>query len=416
MMKTVFWSIIAISIFVAGGLAGRAFFSRDGAHDAPRAAQSTEPTTSLENEHESGVTIDDESAQRIDLKVQPLAPASVPRQAIAYGLVENDPASTFTLRAPVAGTLRTAPGKPWPSLGSTLADGAAIGDIEPRVTAMERADLASRLAAAASDADQARAALDAAQHSYDSKRDLNEQGHIVSDRVIEEALSHLKAEQARLKAAEETMQLIHSALTATSGPAGPLDLVIARGGEVVDVFAQPDESVEAGQPIVRLSRFDRLLARLTAPPGQLGSDPPHTARLTAAVMPDHPIDATMLAVVPVIDSRMQGVGLVVSINAPPSWLRPGMSVRAFIDLPGTPRTGVVLPRSAIVRHAGTSWVFIETAKNKFVRTGVSLDQPVTDGWFSLHGAKPGDSVVIVGAESLLGQEMKPHFEAAEAEE
>lgn len=416
MTKTIFWAIIAISIFVAGALAGRALLSLEIEHDEHSPTHSTEPATSQEAEYDSSVTIDDESAERIDLQIQPLAPVSVARQAIAYGLIENDPASTFTLRAPVAGTLRTASGKPWPALGATLPDGVSIGVIEPRVTAMERADLASRLAAATSDADQARAALDAAQHSYDSKRGLNEQGHIVSDRVIEEALSHLKAEQARLKAAEDTMLLIRSALTATSGPAGPLDLAITRGGEVIDVIAQPDESVEAGQPILRIARFDRLLARVTAPPGQLLSEIPPTARLVAATNADHPIDATMLAVVPAVDARMQGTGLLFSISSPPSWLRPGAAVRAFINLPGDARNGVVVPRGAIVRHAGTSWIFVENGKNKFVRRGISLDQPVADGWFSLHGAKPGDRVVAVGAESLLGQEMKSQFQAAEEEE
>jgi len=416
MTKAIFCVVIAIGVFVGGLLTGRALLSNDNGHGDQPTTSSPESAATEEAEQQNTVTIDEDSAARINLQTQVLAPATVAPQTTAYGLIENDPASVFILRAPVAGTLRAAPGKPWPSLGANLPDGAAVGAIEPRVTAMERADLASRLAAARSEAEQARASLDAAQHSYESKRALNEQGRIVSDRVIEAALANLKSEEARLKAAEDTMKLIRSTLSANDGPAGPFDLTVARGGEVVDVAAQPDESIEAGQPILRVARFDRLLARVTAPPGQLLSKPPHSARVVAAAMPNHPFDSTMLSVMPAIDARLQGAGLIFAIDSPPPWLRPGMSVRAYINLPGDPQSGVVIPRSAIVRHAGASWVFIAEGKNEFVRRGVSLDQPVAGGWFSMHGAKPGDRVVVVGAEPLLGQELKSHFQAAEEEE
>ena len=76
-----------------------------------------------------------------------------PAQVTAYGRVEEDPTSSFILRSPVSGSLRTGPDGRWPDLGQTLAGGAAIGGIEPRLAPSERITLGDRLASARADVD-----------------------------------------------------------------------------------------------------------------------------------------------------------------------------------------------------------------------------------------------------------------------
>ena len=41
------------------------------------------------------------------MKTEPLTAATRQPETVAYGVLQEDPAQTFTLRAPVAGVLRT---------------------------------------------------------------------------------------------------------------------------------------------------------------------------------------------------------------------------------------------------------------------------------------------------------------------
>ncbi len=55
----------------------------------------------------------------------------------------------------------------------------------------------------------------------------------------------------------------------------------ATGGQVVEVLAQPGEAVESGQTVLRLCRFDRLLAKVDLQPGRSAVMPVARARTEA---------------------------------------------------------------------------------------------------------------------------------------
>jgi len=65
-----------------------------------------------------------------------------------------------------------------------------------------------------------------------------------------------------------------------------------------------------------------------------------------------------------------------------------------------------VPREAVIRFNGTTWVYVQTADNTFQRTEAALDRPLEDGWFVREGLKPQDKVVTVGAQQLLSEELK----------
>jgi multidrug efflux pump subunit AcrA (membrane-fusion protein) len=67
---------------------------------------------------------------------------------------------------------------------------------------------------------------------------------------------------------------------------------------------------------------------------------------------------------------------------------------------------VVLPRGAVLRHEGRTFVYLQTAADTFERKAVTLGRPAGDEWFVGEGFKPGDKVVTVGAQELLSEELK----------
>lgn len=362
------------------------------------------------------VAFDKESQERMGIEVKPLAAVTHHPEAIAYGTLQEDPARSFTLRAPLAGTLRVAPNRQWPILGATLPDHALIGLIQPRLGAVELADLSARLATARADVQSARASLQALQASLESKEKLHREGGIVSTQALEDARAQVAGEKAKLEAAQKTVQILEGFTANATQPASTesLPLVVSKGGRVMEIMAQPGEAIESGQPVLRVAQLDHLLARISLPAGESLA-----AKVTKAhvIVPGHettPLKATQIGAAPSADNLTGGQTFLFAVEAADFLLQPGMAITAHLELPGEPRQGVTVPRSAIVRFGGSTWVYIRSAEEKFTRRPAPLDISTAEGWFVAETLKPGDPVVVRGAQSVLSEELK--FSSSEQEE
>ena len=83
--------------------------------------------------------------------------------------------------------------------------------------------------------------------------------------------------------------------------------------------------------------------------------------------------------------------------------------------------GVIVPNTAVVWHAGKSWVYRKRDAETFGRYEISTASELGDGWFQATAPEtgsdeaalpqsaslvPGDEVVISGAQLLLSEELK----------
>src|SRR5262249_55527422 len=202
---------------------------------------------------------------------------------------------------------------------------------------------------------------------------------------------------ALLKAAKETVKLLESAINSRTGPTGPLPLMLSRGGQVVEVAAQPAETIESGQTILRVERFDRVVARVTIPAGDSVSNQIKSASIAPAIFPNQRLSAHLAGMGGSVDSKTQGQTYLFSLATDGLPLRPGMAVIAYIDRTGEPLHGVIIPRDAVIRAAGQTWVYIESEGGKFSRVPVTLGAPVEGGWFCSDGPAAGASVVTIGS-------------------
>lgn len=350
---------------------------------------------------------------RIGLRTQALASYTMQPEIIAYGRLEEDPSRSFILRAPIAGTLHFASGRDWPSIGQHLADDALVGMIEPRLVPAERIGLTNQLATARSEQSASTASVAAARSAYERARILNADNKNVSDRVVEDATARLKAEEARLQAATDTVRLLENSLQ-SAGPASNKALTVERGGDVVEIMAQPGESIESGSPILRVAKLDLLVARVDVPVGQHVPENVSSARIVPVGYEDRPIPAERMAVGAAVDPKAQGESFLFRLSGTRFGLRPGVSVTAYLSVPGQRTRGVAIPRAALVRVMGRVYVYVQTAPDKFVRKEASLNNPVADGYVVTTNFSPGDRVVVEGAQILLSEEFKSQT-AAEQE-
>ena len=356
------------------------------------------------------VRFDRETQRRMDIRTEPLAAVTKRKEIAAYGHLEEDPARSFVLRSPVAGTIRGAGDPSWPDTGQVLTGGAVIGTVEPRLPPTDRITLTDRLAAAQADMQSSAAALTVANAALARARLLNADDKNVSDRAVQEAEARVAGEQARLTAASQSAKLIGAALASARDRAAPLEL--EQGGQVVEILAHPGESVESGQPIVRVSRFDQLLARVDIPAGDAIAADLSTATIVPLAQDAHPLRGERVALAASVDPKTQGQPFVFRVRDPAAVLRPGLAVTAYLEAPGPSRRGVVVPASAVVRQSGSTWVYAQTSDDRFARRLVALEERTGAGWFTMS-LPPGGRVVTTGAQALLSEEFKSQIQVGE---
>jgi hypothetical protein len=362
--------------------------------------------------------LDKATQDKIGLKAEPLAHTQMHPEAVAYGKLEVDPSRVFTLRAPFAGRLIGAADAPWPNLGATITQGAAIGEVTVRIAPTDRVGLQGQLATARGDVEDITASLAASRASFDRARKLNTEDGSVPEKTVQSAEAKVKGEEAQLKAATEKVRQLEAVLSGSGGTSAgrsaPLSAI--QGGEAIEVLAQPGELVESGQPILRIARFDHVLARVDLPAGEHAVDLGAAGRIAVLGYDDQFVAAEPVALGASSSSATQGREIVFGVAESGFPLRPGMAVSAFLPRTGDPLSGVTISRSAVVRHDGKAWAYVQLDGERFKRQEIELDYPTRDGWFMSQGLKAGDRLVSVGAQALLSEEFKFQIHVGEEAE
>ena len=253
----------------------------------------------------------------------------------------------------------------------------------PAVKAYGRVLDPSPLLVLASDIAMDRATLAASSKEYQRLKTLFGQGQNASAKALESAQAAMQHDQIALQTAE-------------------VQLVAAWGKSIVE---QPDLAAF----VESLAKLEGALVRLDLPAGDAVSEAPVGAQL---VLPgtNAPLAARFLGRATTTDPQVQGEGfLFVATNAA-ARLAPGLALTGFLQLPGAPLHGVVVPNAAIVRAAERAWAYVQTGDTTFERRELALDQPVAGGWFVTSGLAPGDRLVVTGAQTLLSEERKTQIQ------
>ena len=147
----------------------------------------------------------------------------------------------------------------------------------------------------------------------------------------------------------------------------------------------------------------RALARLDVLPGESPAATPKTARVALAGSNEQ-FDADVLGAAPVADAQVQGLSFLVLLRDHPVGV--GSALRATLPGVGEPQKTLVVPRSAVVYHQGSAWIYVlgeeDTFERKLVEPGRSAGENV-----AVAGALDADEqVVTTGAHQLLAAELQ----------
>jgi len=231
----------------------------------------------------------------------------------------------------------------------------------------------------------AEAAVAASKKTAGRAQKLFEQGENISRKAMEASEAELRINEIKLQTA-----------------------LLQLNSEWGDAISKMDSGARQ-KFISELAGHQTALARVELAASENISGTPQAARVQR-LGEDRFVDATIFSVATKVDPKTQGQGFVLQINLPDPSLRPGAAVKAALQTAGEPLKGVLIPRSAVLRAEGKTWVYLQT-ENNFTRREVELQIPTEQGWFTTASLKPGDQMVVEGAQILLSEEQKAQIKA-----
>jgi len=242
-------------------------------------------------------------------------------------------------------------------------------------------ELASRYAAGTGELRAAQAEL--AQREAELKRvqALYEDGQNLSRKVLDLARAEAGAARARTGAAQAGAAATGAALRQQYGP------VLAAWA-----MAPSSAGMEA------LMAHKTVLLRVTAT-SQQDLAAPQTLTLSADA--GKAVEARMVSDSPQADPAIQGQAWFYRSAAP---LQAGMRLAG--RLPTRQASGVRIPAEAVVWYGGQPWAWVRTKATSFERRLVEQGAPGDGGFVVSEGFRPGEAVVVQGAQLLLSEESR----------
>ena len=240
-------------------------------------------------------------------------------------------------------------------------------------------------------------------------------GRVLDSAALVTLHDEVLAARAALRAAQLEYQRLEKLRAEDNAPARALETAAAEmkhdqsalASAAAQLAAASGQAVAGAPPgfFRSLARQDSVLVRLDLPAGEMPAAAPTAAQLVLPGM-QQPVAANFVGRAATTDPQVQGAGFLFLATNAPATLAPGLALAGFLQLPGEPLHGVVVPGDAVVRADGRAWIYVQTGETDFTRHEISLDHPLAGGWFVTNNVAPGGQVVVTGAQTLLSEELK----------
>jgi hypothetical protein len=187
----------------------------------------------------------------------------------------------------------------------------------------------------------------------------------------------------------------------------------ARQDAIKTAFLRRRLGLEWGPGVARLSDPKRealIRALVSGKAALVHVDTPSNegqagARTVKVDVGSDSVSGVVLGAARAAEPRLQSSGLIVEVDGPSAiLLSVGLTQSAHIDS-GDAKSGVVVPRSAVIRYQGSDWAYVRRAGTRFDRRLLVTSVPEEAGLFVTDGFSPGDEVVTDGVAGLFTAEL-----------
>jgi hypothetical protein len=247
--------------------------------------------------------------------------------------------------------------------------------LPPEVPAFGRVLDPTTLVGLVAETETARVALAASTKERDRAKKLFAAGGNASAQAVETAEAAAQRDQAALASAQ-------ARLGAT------------WGRDVAKNSARLANALAQGAALVRIDTL----------PGDSPAPAPKQVRLALPSRTES-FSAEVIGPAPSADPQVQGASFLALVRE--SALAVGTALRATLPGTGEAVHALSIPRSAVVYHQGSAWVYVLGEEDTFERKLVALGRALEgDAVAVVNGLEPDEQVVATGAQQLLSAELQ----------
>ena len=283
------------------------------------------------------------------------------------------------------------------------------------------------------DTSSSKAALDAQQKVYDSRKELFAQGALPrrdldsAEVALAQARSQYQQSQKQLDdlrrvGKDQALKTAGGQLSAAKGKLLGAEAALSYSqirspidGVVTDRPLYPGELATANQPLLTVMNTSHLIAKAHVSQAQAASLKKPSPAEIQIVGQDQTVAAELSLVSPALDPGSTTIEVWVEVAKPPDTLRPGMTVQISITA-RTAKLAVLVPKDSVFQSPdGASYVMVagsdKIAHQKIVQLGIRgvADTQITSG------VAAGDSIITSGGFGLPDK-TKIKIEAAPAKQ
>jgi multidrug efflux pump subunit AcrA (membrane-fusion protein) len=445
MRRVAAFALAAILFFALGTFAlayfapprqARVITAATVAETAPAAPQLADALTST-------VSIPKESQILFGIKTQPVEVRQIASGLKVTGTVRARPDARAVVVPPVGGRIVLRQGL---SIGSAVGRGEQIGTVEQildvsgqtelesqrlEVEAQQREVESRRLeirntvlqlqgqqAEQRANAAQARTQLAQAQRELRRSTNLLEVGAVPRKRV-EEAQTAVKVAEQSVASAEQQVRLLENQIKQTNAgqnifraprvnqPTRSFPLTAPVTGLVNEIKATSGQLVETGTELLTISNLSTVLLEAQVFERDLPVVRDSTrASFTSAALSGEVYtigtadgDGRLVSIGQTVDPQTRAVPVIYEVINPLGRLREGNFVEITIDTSGDQKV-LAVPKQAVVREQGQTFVYVLTGGETFERRTVALGAEGADFYEVKSGIKESDRVVVEGVYQL----------------
>jgi RND family efflux transporter MFP subunit len=364
-----------------------------GESEATREAAAMQAATPTRLQADGSIRLTDADRNALQLTTEAAADAELPNATLRFGRIVSPPANDAQVVSPVTGRIVVPPRV---QLGTAVAAGATLLEVQPNLDVADRINLGTQAAQRQGDIEAAQRELTKAESDVMRARALSPQ--VVSAAQVQQAETAAATARAKLDALQAA-RTVEAAVRSD-----PVAVTSPIGGTVAELTATVGAIVNRGDVLARVVKSGSLWINLAVPPDDQPGDG------YEVVTPTGTVPARRLSRGRLTDSngtRMDRLAIETVGNLA---LSPGATVSVRVRHGAT--RGIVVPESAIVPGVEDDTVFVETSPGAFASRRVQVAARFNGQIRIALGLKAGDTVVVRGGMALQGELLRAQLRPA----
>ena len=327
-----------------------------------------------------------QSKQDNPLQVATVSVQTVQNEVAVPAKVQADPDRVVHVYPPVSGRLVSLRIRP----GDAVRQGQVIAILQSSDAAGARSDYQ-------------KAKIEAARSSQAEKRAaLLLQHEVVSQKDYEDAKAQAETAQTDLARAEQRLRMLGLSSTSNSDEVA---VKAPRSGIVLEIGAATGElskSLDNASSIATIADLSSVwvvgdLYEKDLSPARRGSP----AKITLAALPDKSWSGTISNISDVLDPNTRTLKARVVLPNPQHMLKPEMF--ATMHLVGHKQELMTVPTTAVLHEGSDTFVMVKKSDGTYEKRNVTIANTTSDKTEIASGLRPGEMIVISGAELLRGE-------------